>query len=69
MNTFAAQGNLGTDWIFDSGASSHMSASSNFLSSCTPSPFPSITLGDGSSIPIYYVGKAQLPSPTKPLIL
>jgi hypothetical protein len=40
MNNFAAQGNSGTDWIFDSGASSHMSASSNLLSSCTPSPFP-----------------------------
>ena len=67
MNNFAAQGNSGTDWIFDSGASSHMSASSNFLSSCTH-PFRSFTLGDGSSIPIYYVGKAQLPSPTKPLL-
>lgn len=69
MNNFAAQGNSGTNWIFYSGASSHMSASSNFLSSCTPSLFPSITLGDGSSIPIYCLGQAQLPSPTKPLIL
>jgi hypothetical protein len=69
MNNFAAQGNLGTDWIFDYGASSHMSASSNLLSSCTPSPFPSITLGDGSSIPIYCVGQAQIQSPIKPLLL
>ena len=69
MNNFAAQGNSGTDWIFDSGASSHMSASSNWLSSCTKSPFPSIILGDGSSIPIYCVGQAQLPSSTKPLLL
>ena len=46
-----------------------MSTSSNFLSSCTTSPFPSITLGDGSSILIYCVGQAQLPSPTKPLLL
>ena len=68
-NNFAAQGNSGTDWIFDSGASSHMSASSNWLSSCTKSPFPSIILGDGSSIPIYCVGQAQLPSSTKPLLL
>ena len=59
----------GTDWIFDSGASSHMSASNNLLSSCTPSPFPSITLGDGSSIPIYCVGQAQIQSPMKPLLL
>jgi hypothetical protein len=69
MNNFAAQGNSGTDWIFDSGASSHMSASSNLLSSCTLLPFPSITLGDGSSIPIYCVGKAQIQSPIKPLRL
>ena len=69
MNNFAAQGNSGTDWIFDSGASRHMSASSNLLSSCTPSSFPSITLGDGSSIPIYCVGQAQIQSPTKPLLL
>ena len=31
MNNFAAQGNSGTDWIFDSGASRNMSASSNLL--------------------------------------
>ena len=69
MNNFASQGNSGTDWIFDSGASSHMSASSNFLSSCTASSFPSIMLGDGSSIPIYCAGQSQLPSQTKPLLL
>lgn len=39
MNNFGAQGNLGTNWIFYSGASSHMFASSNLLSSCTPSLF------------------------------
>ena len=69
MNNFAAQGNSGTGWIFDSGASRHMSASSNLLSSCTPSSFPSITLGDRSSIPIYCVGQAQIQSPIKPLLL
>ena len=57
------------DWIFDSGASRHMSASSNLLSSCTPSSFPSITLCDGSYIPIYCVGQAQIQSPIKPLLL
>ena len=31
MNNFAAQGNTGTAWIFDSGASSHMSSSNNML--------------------------------------
>jgi hypothetical protein len=69
MNNFASQGTSCTDWIFDSGASSHMSASSTLLSSCTTSPFPSITLGDGSTTPIYCVGQAQIPSHTKPLLL
>jgi hypothetical protein len=69
MNNFAAQGNSGMDWIFDSGASSHMSNSRNMLSSCTSSPFSSITLGDGSLIPIHCVGQTHLPSTTKPLLL
>ena len=69
MNNFAAQGNSGTDWIFDSSASSHMSASTNMLSTCTPSHFSSITLGDGSTIPISCVGNTHLPSLTKPLLL
>jgi hypothetical protein len=38
MNNFAAQGNSGMDWIFDSGASSHMSASSNMLSNFSTTP-------------------------------
>jgi hypothetical protein len=69
INNFAAQGNSGTDWILVSGASSHMSASSKLLSSCTYSPFSSITLGDGSSIHINCVGQAQISSSTKPLLL
>jgi hypothetical protein len=69
MNNFAAQGNSGTDWIFDSGASSHMFSSHNMLSNCTLTLFSSITLGDGSTIPIYCVGHTNIPSPTKPLLL
>jgi hypothetical protein len=69
MNNFAAQENSGTDWIFDSGASSHMFSSHNMLSNCTSTPFSSITLGDGSTIPIYCVGHTHIPSPTKPLLL
>jgi hypothetical protein len=68
-NNFAPQGNSGMDWIFDSGASSHMSNSRNMLSSCTSSPFSSITPGDGSLIPIHCVGQTHLPSTTKPLLL
>jgi hypothetical protein len=69
MNNFASQGTSGMDLIFDSGVSGHMYASSTLLSSCTTSPFPSITLGDGSSTPIYCVGQAHIPSYTKPLLL
>jgi hypothetical protein len=46
-----------------------MSAPCNLFSSCTPSLFSSITLGDGSSISIHCVGQAQIPSPLKPLLL
>jgi hypothetical protein len=69
MNNFATQGNSGMDWIFYSGASSHMSNSRNMLSSCISSPFSSITLGDGSLIPIHCVGQTHLPSTTIPLLL
>jgi hypothetical protein len=69
MNNFAAQGASGMDWIFDSGASSHMSNSHSMLSNCTSSPFYSITLGNGSTIPIYSIGHTQLPTPIKPLLL
>jgi hypothetical protein len=69
MNNFATQGISGMDWIFDSSASSHMSSSRNMLSSCTSSPFSSITLGDGSLIPIHCVGQTHIPSASKPLLL
>ena len=69
MNHFAAQGTSGMDWIFDSGASSHMSNSSTMLSNCTSSPFSSITLGNGATSPIYSTGHTELPSTLKPLLL
>ena len=47
MNNFTLN-NEGTDWIFDSGASLHMSSNMNLLSACFPSPFSTITIGDGS---------------------
>jgi hypothetical protein len=69
MNNFAAQWNSGMDWIFDSGASSHMSSSSNMLSNFSSTPFSSIILGNGSSIPIYCTGQTSIPIPTKSLLL
>jgi hypothetical protein len=38
------------------------------LSYFTSSPFSSIALGNGSTMPIYCAGHTQLPSPTTPLI-
>jgi hypothetical protein len=69
MNNFAAQGNSGIDWIFDSGASSHMSSLSNMLSHFSSTPFSSIILGNGSSIPIYCTSQTSIPTPTKSLLL
>jgi hypothetical protein len=69
MNNFAALGNSGIDWIFYYGASSHMSSSSNMLSNFSTTPFSSIILGNGSSIPIYCTGQTSIPTPTKPVLL
>jgi hypothetical protein len=69
MNNLATQGNSGMDWIFDSGASSHMSSSSNMLSNFSSTPFSSIILGNSSSIPIYCTGQTSIPTPTKSLFL
>jgi hypothetical protein len=69
MNNFAAQGNSGMDWMFNFGASSHMSSSSNMLSNFLSTPFSSIILGNGSSIPIYCTGQTSIPTSTKSLLL
>ena len=68
MNNFTLN-NQGTDWIFDSGASSHMSSNMNLLSSCSPSQFSSIIVGNGSSIPITCTGHSYIPHPTQPFTL
>ncbi|KAK1643523.1 hypothetical protein QYE76_061328 [Lolium multiflorum] len=52
MNNFAAQGNSGTDWIFDSGASSHMFSSHNMLSfSHNPCPGRHLTSYSFTAMP------------------
>jgi hypothetical protein len=61
MNNFTLN-NEGTDWIFDSGASSHMSSNMNFLSACFPSPYSSITIGDGSTIPVTCTDHSTIPN-------
>src|SRR3954466_14664036 len=61
MNNFTLN-NEGTDWIFDFGASSHMSSNMNLLSACFPSPFSTITIGDGSTIPVSCAGNSHISS-------
>ena len=69
MNSLTTQ-DAGNEWIFDSGESAHMSASSSSLSSIHPSLlFPSITLGNGSTVPVSCVGTSSIPSSTSPLLL
>jgi hypothetical protein len=69
MNNFTLNNHEGTDWIFDSGASSHMSSHMDFLSACSSSPFSSITIGDGSSIPISCTGHSYIINPMTNFIL
>lgn len=68
MNNFTLN-NEGTDWIFDSGASSHMSSNMNLLSACFPSPFSTITIGDGSTIPVSCTGNSYIPSSSTNFLL
>ncbi|XP_020167897.1 uncharacterized protein [Aegilops tauschii subsp. strangulata] len=69
MNSLTTQ-DAGNDWIFDSRASCHMSASSASLSALHPSILvPSITLGDGSSVPVTGVGTSFLSPSRSPLLL
>jgi hypothetical protein len=61
MNNFTLN-NGGTDWIFVLGASSHMSSNMNFLLACFPSPYSSVTIGDGSTIPVTCTGHSTIPN-------
>ena len=62
MNNFTLN-HEDTDWIFDSGASSHMSTNMNLLSACSPSSFSTITIGDGSTIHVSCTGHSYISSP------
>ena len=60
----------GGEWVFDSGASSHMGSGSGITP--IPSHHPSstrIVVGNGSTLPITGVGSAVLPSTSRPLSL
>ena len=61
---------LGGDWVFDSGASSHMSSGAGIpFSSPTPSSPSSIVVGDGSTLPIVGLGSASLNTPYRSISL
>ena len=49
-----------SDWVFDTGASSHMASSSGILSSATPST-SRIVVGNGASLPVQCAGTAAIP--------
>lgn len=69
MNTYTQQGD-GNGWIFDTGATVHMSAQSGMLSSVhSISSLPPIIVGNGSSIPVTSVGHSIIPTSNKPLML
>jgi hypothetical protein len=52
------------DWIVDSGASTHMTSSAGMLTQRLPPSISSITVGNGTSIPVTSRGHSVLPTPT-----
>ncbi|GJV72054.1 ribonuclease H-like domain-containing protein [Tanacetum coccineum] len=57
-------------WNFDTGASSHLNNSVNSLSeNFNTCMYPSVSVGDGHSIPVTNMGHSILPTPTRSLHL
>nr|GEZ30232.1 ribonuclease H-like domain-containing protein [Tanacetum cinerariifolium] len=57
-------------WNFDTGASSHLNNSVNSLSEIfNTCMYPSVSIGDGHSIPVTNTGHSILPTPTRSLHL
>ena len=50
------------EWIMDSGASSQMASDAGI--SYPPSPTLSVTVGNGSSLPVTHVGSSRLSTPS-----
>ncbi|XP_071685349.1 uncharacterized protein [Lolium perenne] len=64
------QAQQGNEWVFDSGASSHMSSGSGITSLPLPPNFPTqIIVGNGSVLPIVGSGSAHLSTAARSLIL
>lgn len=51
-------------WVVDSGASTHMTSSDGMLTQRLPPSISSITVGNGTSIPVTSRGHSILPTPT-----
>ena len=56
------------DWVFDTGASSHMAGDAGMLSSTYPS-FSRIVVGNGASLPVHCAGPSTLSTSSSPLHL
>ncbi|XP_066316297.1 uncharacterized protein [Miscanthus floridulus] len=53
-----------TDWVFDSGASSHIASNPGIVTHTSSSPFPSsIVVGNGATLPIVGTGYSIIPGP------
>jgi hypothetical protein len=51
------------EWVFDSGATAHLSKDADILHSLSPHPvYRHVTVGYGSSVPVSSSGHASLPS-------
>ena len=61
LNQMSLQGS--SPWVFDTGATAHMSSSDGILLSRLPPPPSGITVGDGTTIPITCRGPSRLHSP------
>ncbi|KAI0507673.1 hypothetical protein KFK09_013800 [Dendrobium nobile] len=62
--------NNSTDWYLDSGASTHMTNSTdNLATSNVYTGTDKVTLGDGRSVPIAHSGTGLLPTPSRKLFL
>lgn len=72
LNQMSLQAQTGHDneWVFDSGASSHMGSGFGINSTPRPPNSPShIIVGDGATLPITGTGSLHLSTPSRPLSL
>lgn len=70
FNTMTLADPGAADWYMDTGATSHFASSAGILNSCLPSNIDrSVTVGNGSKIPIVAYGSSCISSSSCPLAL